>query len=235
MEEEKSLTEVKHNRKGIRKMINNVVEIIKSKLNKDYILSEKSPESLRRNKDLIIKTIKNHSCYWLDQVPDDILLEELQQDSLPIDGIIYTAFKHGYFLNQSSGKATILLGTEAKKGILQYLEMQEGDNIQFKLDGALCDFDKNLLEDTDFKEKLLELAIKKGYKITRYSRAYLKQNGILAENYYKDLLEKEGQISYWDNILNPELIKNKSEYEKSIILGKISKKINLIFKKEKNK
>lgn len=47
MEEEKSLIEVKNNRKGIRKIINNVVELLKSKVNKDYILSENSPEFLR--------------------------------------------------------------------------------------------------------------------------------------------------------------------------------------------
>lgn len=97
MEEEKSLIEVKNNRKGIKKIINNVVELLKSKVNKDYILSENSPEFLRRNKDLILKTIKRDFTY-LDQVSDDILLEELLQPSLPINGIIDTAFKSGYVL-----------------------------------------------------------------------------------------------------------------------------------------
>ena len=97
MEEEKSFIEVKNTRKGIRKIINNVVEIIKSKVNKDYVLSENSPEFLRRNKELILKTIKRDYRY-LDQVPDDILLEELLQQSLPTNGIIDTAFKSGYVL-----------------------------------------------------------------------------------------------------------------------------------------
>lgn len=97
MPKEKSLVKVKNDRKGIRKIINNVVEFLKSKVNKDYVLSENSPELLRRKKDLIIKTIKKDSSY-LDQVPDDILLEELQQQSLPVDGIIDTAFKMGYQL-----------------------------------------------------------------------------------------------------------------------------------------
>lgn len=100
MKEQKSLVEVNNNRKGIRKIINNVVELLKSKVNKDYILSENSPEFLRRNKDLILKTIKRDVRY-LDQVPDDILLEELLQQSLPINGIIDTAFKRGYILTSN--------------------------------------------------------------------------------------------------------------------------------------
>lgn len=100
MKEQKSLVEVNNNRKGIRKIINNVVELLKSKVNKDYILSQNSPEFLRRNKDLILKTIKRDARY-LDQVPDDILLEELLQQSLPINGIIDTAFKRGYILTSN--------------------------------------------------------------------------------------------------------------------------------------
>lgn len=98
MKKENSLVEVKNGRKGIRKIINNVVELIQSKVNKDYVLSESSPEFLRRNKDLILKTIKRDYEY-LNQVPDDILLEELQQPSLPSNGIINTAFNCGYLLS----------------------------------------------------------------------------------------------------------------------------------------
>ena len=98
MEQEKSLAEVRNTRKGIKKIVNNVVELIKSKVNKNYVLSEDSPEFLRRNKDLILKTIKRNYRY-LDQVPDNILLEELLQQSLPVNGIIDTAFKMGYMLS----------------------------------------------------------------------------------------------------------------------------------------
>lgn len=105
MEEKKSLIEVKNNRKGIKKLINNVVELMKSRFSKNYVLSENSPEFLKRNKDLILKTIrKDHS--YLDQVSDDILSEELQQDSLPVDGIIYTAFKSGYLLTANHYRNT---------------------------------------------------------------------------------------------------------------------------------
>ena len=70
MSNEKSLTKVRNNRIGIRRAINNVIELLKSKVNKDYTLSEDSPEFLRRNKDLILKTIKK-DCNYLNQVPDD--------------------------------------------------------------------------------------------------------------------------------------------------------------------
>ena len=105
MKEEKSLVEEKKNRKGIRKIVNNVVELVKSKVNKNYVLSENSPDFLRRNKDLILKTIRRDYRY-LDQVPDDILLEELQQGQLPINGIIDTAFKSGYILTASPYRNT---------------------------------------------------------------------------------------------------------------------------------
>lgn len=105
MQEEKSLVEVKKDRKGIRRIVNNVVELIKSKVKKDYVLSENSPEFLRRNKDLILNTIRRDYRY-LDQVPDDILLEELQQGLLPINGIIDTAFKSGYVLTANPYRTT---------------------------------------------------------------------------------------------------------------------------------
>lgn len=99
MSENNSLIELKSRRKGIKALINNVIETLKSKVNKNYILSENSPEHLRRNKELILQTIKKNSEY-LDQVPEDIILEELTQPSIPVDGIINTAFKNGYVLNR---------------------------------------------------------------------------------------------------------------------------------------
>ena len=61
---------------GIRKRINDAVEFIKSKINRNYTLSEKSPDFLKQNKKLILNTIRKN-CYYLDEVPDYILLEEL--------------------------------------------------------------------------------------------------------------------------------------------------------------
>lgn len=222
MEEDKSLVEVKNNRKGIRKIINNVVELIKSKVNKDYVLSENSPEFLKRNKDLILKTIRKDYRY-LDQVPEDILLKELQYNlvdlynhrSLPINGIIYTAFKNGYRLTASpygTPSQAILLGVNAKVAILQYIEMQKenskGDTV---LSNILEYLDESLLLDVDFKKQLLDLAVAKGYKITEYSRPYLKQNSILAENYYRELLENNNVDGLLNaNILSPELIGDKN-------------------------
>lgn len=116
----------------------------------------------------------------------------------------------------------ILLGENAKTAILQYIEMQKGNsqndslfernksNSQLRLSLVLEHLDKNLLLDIDFKNKLLDLAIEKNYKIDETSQTYLKQNSTLAENYYKDLLDSnnvDGLLN--NNILSPELIKNK--------------------------
>ena len=222
MSNEKSLTKVRNNRIGIRRAINNVIELLKSKVNKDYTLSEDSPEFLRRNKDLILKTIKK-DCNYLNQVPDDILLEELRQQTLPTDGIIYTAFEKGYSLNgtyHGTPSSKILLGEEAKTAILQYIEMQKkGVLLQGRLEDVLDHLDESLLSDTEFREELVTLAIKKGYEITYHSQMYLKQNATLAENYYRNLLEKKDVSelsSRYTNVLNPELIKNKEFLQKYI-------------------
>lgn len=114
---------------------------------------------------------------------------------------------------------SILLSAEAKTAILQYIEMQkensQNDNLfehsQWKLSEILEYLDESLLLDANFKKQLLNLAVEKGYKITDSSQPYLKQNSILAENYYRDLLANNNVDSLlFANILSPELIGNKS-------------------------
>lgn len=220
MTKEQSLVRVKKNRKGIRRIVNNVVELIKSKTNKDYVLMKDSPEFLKRNKDLILKTVKKN-CAYLNEVPDDILLEELSQDSIPETGIINTAFKNGYAIFPGVSP-TILFGPEAKAAILQYIEMQKGNpskydlfrdretDCQERLSSILEYLDESLLLDVDFKKQLLGLAIEKNYRVKSNSRDYLKQNGTLAENYYRELMEDNTPLnSGWYALLSPELAKNK--------------------------
>lgn len=94
---------------------------------------------------------------------------------------------------------------------------------QSRLLSILEYLDESLLLDVDFKNRLLNLAIEKGYKIKESSRTYLKQNIILAENYYIALLEnnnKDGLLNA--NILSQELIKNKNFLQNYINL--LSKK-----------
>ena len=231
MEKEKSLIE-RNDRRGIKKIVNTVVEFIKSKVDKDYILSESSPEFLKQNRNLILKTIKANARY-LDLVSDDVLLEELLQQELPSNGIIDTAFKRGYTLGNTS--TPILLSENAKIAILQYIEMQKNtndntdkDNLftqrtlgsQWKISYLLESLDESLLLDVEFREKLLDLASKKGYKIEQSSPMYLKQNGKLAENYYKDLLENNIDGILTQNILSPKLFENKEFLESYINLLK---------------
>lgn len=219
MKKDKALVEAKNNRNGIIKKLNDAIEIIKSKVSKNYILSENSPEILRKNKDLILKTVKRNAQY-LDKVSDDILLEELLQPQLPTNGIIETAFKRGYVLDEYS--SDVLMSKSAKTAIIQYIEMQQNnpqrDNLlggrksdtQWKIKSIVEGLDESLLLDDNFREKFLDLVIEKGYKITQFSPMHLKQNGRLAENYYKDLLENNINGLLEDNILSPELLNNKS-------------------------
>ena len=225
MEKEKSLIS-KSDKRGIKKIVNNVIEFIKSKVNKDYILSESSPEFLKQNRELILKTIKANALY-LDQVSDDILLEELLQQELPSNGIIDTAFKRGYTFGKDS--SPILVSEHAKKAILQYVEMQKNttdntdkDNLftLYRIRNLLENLDESLLQDVDFREKLFDLAIEKGYRITEGSPMYLKQDDRFAENYYRDLLENNTDRILDKNILSPELLKNKKFLESYINLLK---------------
>ena len=224
MEKEQSLTVSKDRRKGINRIVNNLVEFIKSKVDKNYTLSENSPEFLKQNKALILKTIKRDSSY-LDQVPDNILLEELLQAQLPPNGIIDTAFNSGYSFSENS--TPILVSEHSKKAILQYVEMQNPNSkidygtvtSHLKISSLLNSLDETLLLDVDFRETLLDLAIQKGYSIIRSSPIHLKQNAKLAENYYKNILESNSNI-LTENILNPELLRNKSFLENYINLLK---------------
>ena len=215
MDKEESLIDYKKD-KSIRRVIHGIVDYFKSKVDKNYILSDNSPKFLKTNRKLILKTIRMDSSY-LNQVPDDILLEELLSPQLPIDGIIYSAFKKGYMLCKSSPK--ILMSEKAKNAILQYIKMQKKDeNNMFREVGVSCsrkisrlveDLDESLFSDVGFREELLTLAIEKGYKIKQNSPGHLLRNERLAENYYKDLLEINAEDVISQNILSPELLSSK--------------------------
>ena len=130
-----------------------------------------------------------------------------------------------YLLEILIGKHSlpILLGESAKNAILKYVETQitnvqnnrsDGKNvldIQWRLSGLLENLDDDLLLDDDFKRNILDLIIKTGYLIKVSSKDYLKQNGELAEQYYRKLSEKNSIYELLNaNILSPELIQNKS-------------------------
>ena len=103
-------------------------------------------------------------------------------------------------------------------------ESRMPDN-QWKMSYLLKNLDESLLLDSNFEEKLLDLVIEKGYKITRLSPNYLKQNEKLAENYYKDLLENNIENLLIENIINSKLLKNRDFLDKYINLLK-QKSIN---------
>ncbi len=130
-----------------------------------------------------------------------------------------------YLLEILIGKhsSPILLGESAKNAILKYVETQitnvqnnrsNGKNvldIQWRLSGLLENLDDDLLLDEDFKRNILDLIIKTGYLINVSSKDYLKQNGELAEQYYRKLSEKNSIYELLNaNILSPELVQNKS-------------------------
>ena len=101
--------------------LSDVLEIIKAKFNRNYTLNDKSPYSLRINKQLVLRTIQKDFRY-LDKVNSDLLVQELEQDKLP-EGIIKEAFNRGYIFSDNTND--ILKSSKAKNAILEYLNMQE--------------------------------------------------------------------------------------------------------------
>lgn len=216
MEQEKALIEQGNKRKGIRQTINDIIEIIKSKIDKEYILSDNSPEKLKNNKSLIIRTIQKDYKY-LNEVSDNILLEELNQDNIPENGIINTALKNGYFYDKDT--PNILLGENAKELIIQYVEMQKKVEKEsylssmnlYKLQSVIERIDENVLRDDDFRGKLFDLALERGYNITPNSPKHLLQNSRLVENYYKKELEDNVKdIRSIRNMLSPQLLEDRN-------------------------
>ena len=213
----------------IKKIANGVTEFVKSKVKKDYILSQNSPEFLMKNRKLLLKTLRQNPQY-LDQVPENILLEELSQNQLPEDGIINTAFKNGYSFERSN--LCVCINEPIRKAIIQYINKKEKlnicdkKNIEYLLDESKIQevdekenlSNKNISQYLNFKEELLDLVIKKGYKIDEYSPKNLKEDARLAECYYRDLLEKNGDILGYNDILNSELLKNEEFLQKYINL-----------------
>lgn len=208
-----ALVEKTKGKNGLRKIINSLTEFVKSRINKDYILTDNSPDFLRKNRNLILKTIKKNP-YYLDKVDEGLLIEELIQSELPTDGIIDTAFKNIYKLNKDS--IGILKGTKAKNVIMQYIKLKNTslDNIS----SALACLDKDVFSDTEFKEELFDIALKRGWSIRQNSPEHLRHEPKLAENYYIKLLENNGIITNDKSILDATLINNTEFVQKYIKL-----------------
>ena len=61
MSDNNALVEKTKEKNGLRKIINSFTEFVKSRLNKDYILTENSPDFLRKNRKLIFKNNRKKS------------------------------------------------------------------------------------------------------------------------------------------------------------------------------
>lgn len=210
---DQSMVEVDNNKTGIRRLIWNMREFIRSRTQPTYFLREDSPEFLKRDKKLIVKTIKHDSKY-LDFVPEDILEEELSRLNMPGDNIINIAIKRGYIIGRETPR--VLLGEKARDLIIQYLNSQADykedmfnrgsgfNRTKFVID----QLDDNLISNDLFKQKIIKLAIQKGYNLDRHSPDYLKQNSILAERYFSNVVRNYMEFGDANSIMNPELLRN---------------------------
>ena len=185
--------------------LSDVLEIIKAKFNRNYTLNDKSPYSLRINKQLVLRTIQKDFRY-LDKVNSDLLVQELEQDKLP-EGIIKEAFNRGYIFSDNTND--ILKSSKAKNAILEYLNMQEdkknNDDI-FKKSNYKVDYLMEQLSEDALEEEIVNIARRKGYSINSRSKQHFKNIPELALDYYKNISIEDIDR---ESILNVSLIGNK--------------------------
>lgn len=146
-------------------------------------------------------------------------MEKMQQTEEPVletflkeDGIIYTAFKNGYYYSDQT--PLILRGKEGKTAILQYLDLQKnGEQINW----FPRYIDPSVLEDEKFKENYIRFLIQKRYELRTEDDQTLLQDARLARIFYERKLEHGEDITYdRNNILNPSLIRQFSFMEQYI-------------------
>lgn len=88
---------------GIIRTIKNLLEIIRSKVDKKYILSINSPESLKRDIKLTKRTLEVDPEYF-SIIPTDLFLdEETNEYVLKEEGLLYWAFDNGIELENIFG------------------------------------------------------------------------------------------------------------------------------------
>lgn len=105
----------------------NAVEFIKSKTDSKYILSDTSPDFFKRNKELILRTIKANPVY-LNSIPEDMLIEELEHQVFPENGLILTAFRRGYRINPNNSPRFMF----GKKGIKEFVDEEQLKKLEQK-------------------------------------------------------------------------------------------------------
>lgn len=89
--------------KGIIRNIKSLLEIIRSKVDKKYILSINSPESLKRDIKLTKRTLEVEPEYF-SIIPTDLFLdEETNEYALKEDGLLYWVFDNGIELENIFG------------------------------------------------------------------------------------------------------------------------------------
>ena len=205
-------------------LINSISDLTKYRIDKNYILSEKSPEFLKRNKNLIIKTIQKDPSY-INNVATDILQEELEQ-GIPQKGIIDTALKDGY--NNPYGETLPDILSNSKDVLLKYIEIKQNQQPVNQENKPTIDliynitsfFNNKLLNEKKVQEKMIDIAINQNYEITQSSPEFFKSNPVLAENYYNKLLNDKNMNIYSNSIITPTLLSDKDFLQKHIALLK---------------
>ena len=149
-----------------RTFFSNLKEWIRSKIDRNYTLTENSPESLLKNEKLVIRTL-NKNPYFIESLPDEMIFQN--------DTFLKEAINNGYYIKQGSKwKSDIALLSKYIdiKGRLPYLHV----------------IDYKTFENPEFREKFLSQAKKEQLLVSESAPEFLRNDSDLAMLYYRDLM-----------------------------------------------
>lgn len=162
----------------------NIKEWIQSKINKNYILTSNSPDSLLKNDKLIIRTLQRNPSF-LDSLSDEKIFKN--------DIFLKTAFENGYSLYTSDRFR------ENVNFLLKYMDITgEVPSIQA--------IKQNVFDDSRVSEKFLKIAKEQQYIIPKNAPEFLREDKELALTYYKNLLSKNKNIDNLEKLIKEESI-----------------------------
>lgn len=189
---------------GILRTINNLLEIIKSRVDKKYILSINSPEILKRDIKLIKRTLGVSQEYF-SQIPTDLFFDEATNEySLNRDGLLYWAFENGIELEN------MFESFKGRNDFSRIFSLYLDFKIQSKQEIS-CDYlekiPPQLLKDKSIRDVLFPIVLQNSMNLEDVFKIFTKKG---LKNY--EIFDILGE-SAKDTILNnPQLFEKLLEY-----------------------
>ena len=178
--------------------MSNIQEYIKSKLDKSYILNSNSPQSLKKNKELVLRTVKKNA-YYIDEIE-----QSLFDDPIFRQQIVDIAIQNGYKLSKNSP-----LFLKENKDLIK-LSIEDPITAY-----SIYDLELSVAEDKKFINELVKISSKDERHFDRFSSAnelpqYLKTNEEYILKRYELMIQNGQGIN--SLLISKDLISNNPEF-----------------------